>query len=89
MDDPSLVVLLLADEVGSYLARGELAGLPLARAGGEADWVAVEDLARAVLAKVDECLAFAAGGTGRVQPARWYELAARLRAIERATHGGR
>ena len=88
MDDPSLAVLLLADEVGAHLARGELAGLTLARAGGEADWVAVEELARAVLAEVDACLAFAAGGTGRVHPARWHELAARLRAIERATHRG-
>ena len=47
----------------------------------------VEQLARAALEEVRDCLDFAAGG-GRVHPARWHELAERLRAIERAMHGG-
>jgi hypothetical protein len=88
VDDPVSVVLVLVEEVGAHLKRGELAGLTLARAGGEADWIAVEELARAVLEEVRDCLDFAAGG-GRVHPARWYELADRLRAIERAPHRGR
>ena len=88
MDDPASVVLILAEEVREHLERGELAGLTLARAGGETDCIAVEELARAVLEEVRDCLDFAAGG-GRVHPARWYELADRLRAIERAPRRGR
>ena len=48
----------------------------------------VEQLARAGLEEIHDCLDFAAGG-GRVHPTRWYELADRLRAIERAMHGER
>ena len=86
MEDPAAVVLVLAGELRAHVERGKLAGVMLAPAGGEADRVPVEGLARAVPGEVDECLAFAAGGRGRVHPTRWYELAARLWAIERATH---
>ena len=80
--DPSLAVLPLADQVRARLARGELAGLPLA--GGPGDWLAAERLAQATLLAVEQCRAFARSEQGRVPPSRWHELAEQLRAIERA-----
>ena len=84
MDDPAALAIL-AGAIRAHLERGDLAGLTLAGAS-EADRMPLEDFARAVLAEVDDYLAFAESGEGRVHPSAWRDLIERLRTIERAAH---
>jgi hypothetical protein len=85
MDDPAALAVV-AGAIRARLDRGDLAGLTLAPAGGEEDWITLEDFARATLAEVDDYLAFVESGEGRVHPAAWHNLVGRLRLLERAAH---
>ena len=85
----SATVLVLADEVRAHLERGELAGKSVAVPGSGGVRRDAERAARIVLADVEYCLRNPSERGVTPSAARWYELAEQLRAIERATHGGR
>jgi hypothetical protein len=85
----SATALILADEVRAHLERGDLVGRSVTLSGPAKRRPDAAAYARIVLADVEHCCAAPAERGVTVSAARWHELAEQLRAIERATPGGR